>query len=222
MRPPFTVEQFFDVFARYNQAMWPAQWVLYALALVMIGLALRGSGRASRWVSGLLALCWTWSGLVYHLGFFSAVNAAAAFFGAAFVLEAAALFYFGTLAGDLSFRADASARSALGTLFIVYALVFYPLLGASAGHVYPETPMFGLPCPTTIFTFGLLLWTDARMPLGIVVIPAVWSLIGGSAAVSLGVPQDYGLIAAGVLGTIAIVGANRRLAPVKARQVWIF
>jgi hypothetical protein len=30
MRPPFTVQEFFAVFARYNEAVWPMQPVLLA------------------------------------------------------------------------------------------------------------------------------------------------------------------------------------------------
>ena len=28
MRLPFTIDQFLDVFRRYNLAVWPAQWVV--------------------------------------------------------------------------------------------------------------------------------------------------------------------------------------------------
>ena len=33
MNLPFTVEQFLDVFAQYNQAVWPIQIVAYVLVL---------------------------------------------------------------------------------------------------------------------------------------------------------------------------------------------
>ncbi len=32
MELPFTQHEFFQVFAAYNEAVWPMQWVLYALA----------------------------------------------------------------------------------------------------------------------------------------------------------------------------------------------
>ena len=58
--------------------------------------------------------------------------------------------------------------------------------------------MFGVaPCPTVIFTLALLLLSNARWRL--VFIPLLWSAVGGSAAVLLAVPQDYGLILAGAL-----------------------
>jgi hypothetical protein len=72
--------------------------------------------------------------------------------------------------------------------------------------------MFGVaPCPTTIFTFGLLLWANKPVPVYILVIPLIWSIIGTMAAVSLQVPQDYGLGIAGIVGTVLVIMRNRDL-----------
>jgi hypothetical protein len=45
---PFTPEAFLQVFAAYNQAVWPAQVFLYLLAVVLTGVAHRGDGRSAR------------------------------------------------------------------------------------------------------------------------------------------------------------------------------
>jgi hypothetical protein len=87
---------------------------------------------------------------------------------------------------------------------VVYALAVYPLIGYLSGHRYPATPTFGAPCPTTIFTFGLLLWISERVPWRVAIIPAAWALIGTFAAVRLSVPQDYGLLVAAV-ATVALL-----------------
>jgi hypothetical protein len=71
--------------------------------------------------------------------------------------------------------------------------------------------MFGVaPCPTTIFTFGILLWATKPVPGYLLVIPFLWSIVGMSAALNLQVPQDYGLVVAGVLGTTLILIQNRK------------
>jgi hypothetical protein len=59
--------------------------------------------------------------------------------------------------------------------------------------------------PTTIFTSGILLWTRSTLPKILLVIPLLWSIIGFSAAVSLGIREDIGLLVAGVAGTTMIV-----------------
>ena len=59
--------------------------------------------------------------------------------------------------------------------------------------------MFGIaPCPVTVFTFGLLLLTTEWVPRRLLVIPVVWSVIGGSAAFLLAIPQDWPLLVSGV------------------------
>jgi hypothetical protein len=58
--------------------------------------------------------------------------------------------------------------------------------------------MFGItPCPVTIFTLGLLLLARP-MYWWLLVIPVLWSLVGGSAAFLLRVPQDWVLLVSGV------------------------
>ena len=91
-----------------------------------------------------------------------------------------------------------------GAALIVFALVIYPILAYVAGHRFPATPTFGLPCPTTILTLGLLLWADPPRPWSVLVIPLAWSALGASAAVQLGVWEDFGLVAAGGL-TLALM-----------------
>jgi hypothetical protein len=67
-----------------------------------------------------------------------------------------------------------------------------------------STP-FGVPCPTDILTIGALLTSRGRVPAGLAVVPVIWGMIGGSAAVLLAVPTDYVLLGAGVvLGTLLI------------------
>lgn len=78
-------------------------------------------------------------------------------------------------------------------MLLIYAMVLYPAIGWALGHRYPAAPTFGLPCPTTIATLGLLLWTAERPPVVAVVIPWLWCLIGTIAAIQLGVAEDLGL-----------------------------
>jgi hypothetical protein len=55
--------------------------------------------------------------------------------------------------------------------------------------------MFGItPCPLTLFTFGILLLASGRIRWSLLVVPGAWSLIGGSAAFLLDVPQDWPLL----------------------------
>lgn len=208
MNLPFTVEQFLEVFGNYNQAVWPSQVALNLLAVLVITLTVRRSSFTDRVVPFVLSFLWIWMGWVYHITFFSTINPAAYGFGAVFLLQGL-LFLWTAWKGHVSYQATWGWRQSIGTLFVTYALVVYPLLGYSFGHVFPRSPSFGAPCPTTIFTFGVLLWSTG-LPRYLLIIPALWSLIGFTAALTLGISEDIGLLVAGVLGTTVMLFAKPR------------
>lgn len=212
MNIPFTVDQFFDIFEAYNTAIWPAQIIAYFIGIGAVALAFRENRLYGGIVSGILALFWIWMGVFYHIAYFSTINPAAWVFGALFVLEGLLLVVVGSIWGRLSFGFNLKPIPIIGAIFILYAMVAYPLLGLAFAHWYPRAPMFGVaPCPTTIFTFGLLLWAKKPVPAYVLAIPLIWAIIGTMAATSLQVPQDYGLGVAGVVGTILVILRNRDL-----------
>jgi len=173
-----------------------------------VALAVRGGARNGRRVAGVLALFWAWNGVAYHWGFFARINPAAYLFGAVFVLQGV-LLAASAVRGGVTFRLRPDTRGGLGAVLIAYATAVYPLVGHVLGHGWPRAPMFGVaPCPTTIFTVGLLLWAG-RAPRGLVVIPVLWSLVGASAAVLLGVREDLGLVAAAVAGAWMLARPGR-------------
>lgn len=198
---PFTTEQFLDVFRDYNTVIWPAQAVAYLLGLGAVVLTFRPTSRADRGISAVLAVFWLWMGAVYHLVFFREINAAATLFGGFFLVQGLLFVYVGIVRRGLTFRARSDLYGWVGGLFMAYALAIYPVIGALLGHGYPQAPMFGVaPCPATIFTFGLLLWTAGRVSGWLLVIPTLWALIGFTAALTLSILEDTGLLVAGLLG----------------------
>ena len=207
---PFTTEEFLEVFARYNTVIWPAQIGAAALGLFALILLFRSGPVGSRFISLILAAFWLLMGIGYHLLFFTRINTLAYAFGFLFVAQAVLLFVDGVIRRQIMFRAEPGWRTWLAWSLIAYGLVIYPLIGLFGSHPYPMTPLFGVaPCPTTIFTLGLLLLSNASWRL--FVIPLVWSVVGGSAAVLLAVPQDYGLILAGAIA--ATLRLSQRLQP---------
>ena len=207
---PFTTEQFLGVFREYNQAIWPGQIVAYLLGLGALMLTLRRGPASDRAISGVLAVFWAWMGAVYHLTFFRTINPAALLFGASFLVQGGLFVYLSVVRNGPTFRVRSDLYGWVGGLFIAYAMVVYPVIGAALGHGYPQAPMFGVaPCPTTIFTFGLLLWTRGRVPGWLLAVPTLWALIGFTAALTLGILEDTGLLVAGLLGTGLLLYRNR-------------
>ena len=208
MTTPFTTAEFLEVFARYNRAVWPAQVLFYLLAAVALWFAWRPRPRSGAVVAAVLAFFWAWMAVVYHWTFFRPINPAAALFATLFLLQALLLAHAGAVRRGSALRPRRSPPGIAGTILVAYALVGYPLVGLAAGVAYPRAPTFGLPCPTTIFTLGVLLWGE-RPRLGLLAIPVAWSLLGASAALEHGIVQDLALPAAGVAALGLALHARR-------------
>ena len=210
---PFTRAQFFAVFADCNAAVWPAQAVAYAIGLAMVVVLLRRAAAAALPLAGGLGLMWVFTGVAYHAMHFASINRAAWLFAALFVLQGLLLAHAGLLRRDLRWGAGAGrAASVLGWALIAYAALLYPLLGALAGHRYPELAMFGItPCPVTLFTLGVLLLAGPPLPRRVLVIPLLWTPVGGSAAFLLGVVQDWPLLAGAAVPVYLLLGGRRSL-----------
>ncbi|SMO60514.1 hypothetical protein SAMN06265218_106201 [Fodinibius sediminis] len=209
---PFTTEQFLQVFREYNQAIWPAQGVGYMLGGVILWLLVnKRRGSADTYINSILGLFWIWMGVAYHMVFFAAINPAAYIFGTFFMVQGIAFVMLSRSEVKLYYGFHRDSYGSTGMLFILYAMVIYPVLGYLLGHGYPESPVFGVaPCPTTIFTFGVLLQARGGVPLWLLVIPAFWSLIGFSAALHLTIYEDVGLVIAGVGGVLMLWYRNGR------------
>jgi hypothetical protein len=210
MSLPFTIEEFLSVFEKYNLSVWPMQIVLVLIAILAMSLSVWKINRSDKMIGIALGFLWLWIGIVYHFAYFTSINKAAYFFGALYIIQGLLFLFAGSMKSRLSFKFQPNSYGIVGGLFILYSFIIYPGLGYFFGHVYPQNPTFGLPCPTTIFTFGLLLWTDKIVPKYLLAIPLIWSIIGFGAALSLGVKEDYGLLVSGVLGFILITIRDRR------------
>lgn len=202
---PFSIEEFLEIFERYNLSIWPIQVILNLLAILVIILIFINKKNSNKVINSILAIFWFWMGAVYHLLFFSAINKAAYLFGILFIIQGLIFIWFGVLKpGNLNYKFRLDYIGFSGILFILYALLIYPVLAVYFGHTYPQMPTFGLPCPTVIFTFGVLLFSEKRLPWYLLTIPFLWSLVGFSAAVNLGIKEDFGLVIAGVLGSLIL------------------
>jgi hypothetical protein len=208
---PFSAQAYYSLFETYNQAIWPAQLVAYGLGLAVVALALRPVAGGGRVVLAVLSIFWLWNGVAYHLMHFSGINFAAFAFGPLFVLQGVLLAVGALGRGrDVRFRTDLFGWC--GLLLALFALVVYPLLGWLMEHGWPRAAVLGVaPAPTTIFTFGMLLMLEGGAPLTLAILPLLWALAAGSAAVlRLETPEDLSVLVAGVVGSGLLVWKRRR------------
>ena len=168
-----------------------------------------GSGVA---VSAILSALWAWLALAYHLVFYSAISPPAYAFAALSLAGAGVFFWQGVVCGKLEFKWVPGPRAVMGVCLVVFSLAVYPAWTYLAGHRYPAFPTFGLPCPTAIFTLGLLAFLKTPYPRSPFVIPVLWIFVGGQAAFLLNVPADYGLVVAGLVG-VALMLQTKATSP---------
>jgi hypothetical protein len=205
MQLPFTREQFFDLFVAYNETLWPAAAALWIASAAIVAVRLTARRPHDRWISALLVWHWAWSALAYHAALFTRINPAAWLFAALFLGQAMLLFHVGVVQRRLSFAPWGNAWAPLAWALIAYSLA-YPAINAIDHLSLLRIPTFGVPCPTTIFTAGvLMLATPGSWRLAAV--PVIWSAIGGSAAFLLGVGADVALPIAGT--ALAIFSVRR-------------
>lgn len=103
---PFTTKQFFQVFEKSNQTIFPMQFALILVATASVALAVSRKPFANQTISGLLGFLWLWAGVVYHLTFFTEISPPAYLFGALFVFQGLLFLYEGVVKNSLSFCAN--------------------------------------------------------------------------------------------------------------------
>jgi hypothetical protein len=205
MNMPFTTEQFFSVFENYNSAVFPLQVLILIIAIIAVYSTLYEKSYRNRLIGGLLAFIWIWIGVAYHIFFFASINPAAYVFGGLFIIQGI-FFYIETFVRkNLVFKYNGSVKGSLSLFFILFGLVIYPVISYYLEGSMLKTISFGLPCPTTIVTFGFLMLTDKKLPGYLLIIPTLWALIGTAAAVNFGVYQDYIMIVAAIIANIYLI-----------------
>lgn len=222
MKLPFTREEFLELFKAYNLGIYPMQLFFYLLAVLILFFSINQNSKNKNYINGSLAFLWLWMGIIYHLFLFTRINPAAWLFGFLFILQAYVLIHYGFIRKKLFFQFKSNLYGWTGALLILYALVIYPVLGQFSDHPFPYNPGLGLPCPTTIFTLGIYLWQDKKLPVPVLLLPLLWSVIGSMAAIYLGIAEDTGLIASGLVSGILLLVKDRRSKSMASSRVMNF
>lgn len=199
----FTLDEFLSALEHYNLTIWPLQILAYFLGILALLFAIKRTKYSNKIISAILSLYWLWNGIVFCPVFWAPTYKFAYLFGVFCIIQGL-LFLIPFLKSNLSISFQTNLYSIVGLLMIIYAMFGYQLFGYFLGHVYPRFFPLGLvPCPTAIFTFGLFLMTDRKLPKYYLIIPLIVAT-GGFLAAYKGVLEDVGLIIAGLLGTALI------------------
>lgn len=202
-----SIEDFLIVLESYNVAIWPFQIFAYLLVISVLYLSFKPIRFSLKIILAILSFFWFFTGIVFCFLFWATSHVFGYIFGICCVIQGL-IFLFGLIRSDITIGSRDITYKLIGILFVLYAIAGYQILGYFLGHIYPKFFAVGLvPCPTTIFTFGIFLIFANKIPVKYIVIPLVVSL-GGILAAYFGIYEDIGLVIAGISGTILIMLRN--------------
>lgn len=206
----FSPRTYYRLYELYNAAIWPAQVVALGLGLAIWVLLRRLTASRERAIAAILAGCWLWVAIAFHARRYATINWAAAYFAAAFALEAALLIWFGVVRGRLSFDRSVDLATRAGRGIFLFALVIEPPVGPLLGRRWRGVEIFGVaPDPTAIATLGILLLAGGGGQWALFVVPAVWCAVSGATLLAMKSPDSWIPPLAGAL-TVALAIRHER------------
>ena len=203
-----TLEQLMEAAAQFNQMIYPAQWAAMLLAVAAVVFAFVKKAYSNALILGISILFFLMNALAFWLPAGLQGYSNGFLYMAIFILEAGFLLC-AAVEDELHFHFELTPFSIIGLVFIIYALVGYPLVGLLVGRSYPGlifSPLF--PCPLNIWFVGMLLLTEKPVPRYVMIIPFIWGLVGIMWA-ALGVTEDIGLIVTNLIGPALICYRDR-------------
>jgi Family of unknown function (DUF6064) len=196
----FSPRTYYRLFELYNAAIWPAQIVAVALGLAILALLRRAGVSRGRLIAAVLAGCWLWVAIAFHLKRYATINWAAVYFAGAFTLEAALLIWTGVVRSRLVFGPNSVPARRIGLSLFVFALALEPLVGPLLGRSLRQAEIFGVaPDPTALATLALLSLATGRVRWELIVLPAIWCAISGATLAAMRSADAWILPAAGTL-----------------------
>ncbi|MEI6089943.1 MAG: DUF6064 family protein [bacterium] len=205
MKVPFTTDEFLSVFTNYNSGIFPIQLIIAIVGFLAVYTLHKIVKNSTSWISAALGFLWIWMGIAYHFTYFTSINKAAWGFGGLFVLQGVLFLLTGVVKPKFEYELNKTARSIIGEFLIIFGLLLYPAIGLIILGDMSKIISLGLPCPTTIFTFGFMILATARFPKYLLIIPSIWALIGLSAVFNFGIYQDLMLIVSAVTADFIIL-----------------
>jgi len=185
--------------------MFPSQFLIIALGLYALLLVGSDNTYKNVLIGTYLGLLWIWTGFVYHIVFFTEINKAAYLFGILFIVQGFLILIHTLINDKLNFATTRNTRGYSGIFLILFGLVIYPAISYFVGNSFGKTIAAGLPCPTTILTFGFFMLANSKFPKLLLIIPSLWAIVGLSAVINLGVYQDLMLIISAIIANIVMI-----------------
>jgi hypothetical protein len=153
----YTYEMFWQYIERVNVTLFPAQFIIQLIALVLLYLVIKKPG-VNTDISVKCFLC----GLYVLFGVINILLVTEPLMKTQYTRGAIVSFLIAFLWGiDLYFKRTHFSLKGRGIyihlVMLGYVFILYPLVGALGGQSYPRMPLFGVfPCPSHMYSLVLL------------------------------------------------------------------
>lgn len=200
---PFSNEVYFSLFADLNQTFWPANWIGYGLAILIVVLAMKLPRVGDRLIPIILAVAWCWAGSVFFGRTMADIFWPAWIFKIAFLIQAALLAGLALIPDPVPLRMKADNKSWACGMIMAVCLIFFPLLAAQMGHAWPNAQLIGnAPVPIAVFTLAILCLAPGRISKALSLLPGLFLLIAAYLALELRIWEDFLLVFCGLIALI--------------------
>jgi len=201
---PFSNEVYFSLLADLNQTFWPATWIGYALAILVVVLAMKFPRVGDRLIPITLSIGWCWTGSVFYGHAMADIFWPAWIVKIVFLIQAALLAGLALIPNPLSLRMVADNKSWTSGMVVAVCLIFFPLLAAQMGHAWPNAQLIGnAPAPIAVFTLAILCLAPGTISKALSVLPATYVFITAYLALELSIWEDF-LLVLSALAALAI------------------
>ena len=153
--------EFWKIMESYGAIIWPIQFILYFIALLMIAWLIIKPGNVQNVILKIyLAIVFAWNSLFFYLLYAKGMagNSMGSYFNGFMFLLVSILFIFDIFKNEMVFILPKKGWPNLVTYTLITLVFLYPLLGIISGYNLSSLIMPGAyPCPTTAFAILVLI-----------------------------------------------------------------
>lgn len=208
----FNAEIWWNQIGTYNEAIFPMQIVMLAVAFVLTCFLFAKPGPSiNKFMKVYLSFVFVWNGIVFFLIFGEELPGK--YLGIPLFVLLGILMAWDIHTNRIQLKLPDTSWQKYLTFFLVICSFLYPLIGYIFGHYYPRSCTFGVtPCPTTVFALALLTAAIPRVNKTMYVLLLLWALPAfGKCFGAMDLYEDCLLFWTGVYALILLIMNWRKI-----------
>lgn len=199
-----TTETFWNQMGAYNESTLPVQIIMMIVAVVLTYFVFaRASARVNTFMKLFLSFAFAWNAIVFFLIFARSIVSVVA---SVLFIIIAILFALDIFKKKIEFRFPVTRWQRYLTVFWIFLVFLYPVIGMALGHKYPGTCMPMAPCPLTVFAIALVAAAIPHVDKKVYIMLLPWAILSLPKCLgALDCYEDCTLFLAGVYGLVLLV-----------------